>query len=525
MVESGVGRGWVPITLDNAWFVEFLTEPAGVLRVGPAKVRAEFRFTAVDRDEQGEAVRILGCQLRLADSEGGMWQGESVFPARVVLDELIDLTRPEPARWLSHAPKEWREVFKGQLLVRGACQLLDDRFYRWFYADNTAFTIQYKYQAPSYDIAHLGGGRLLVRVCGLFGNWDPLRIEGPGGAPVRYTATSPDPDQDDPEGPEGFGDYDNLEPLVYPMDVRRLLFRNTAARSPDGYWEDNGLAAPVVFRRVEGAGQRQPAVTFSPPGAEGPEGEPAEADKGEYESVDLEVRKPLSFLARPGGVLHVAPGPVRLAFRLGIHPDSPRERFDVLSCRLRLADDRGEAWEARNLFTPEVFVRCLCDLSRVSHAVYEADGEEGFDRLPLCLLKGVRDVLDDGVYRHFLVGTSAALSVRFKDQRPTFDVARVDENLFLVQVSGLVGTWHALRYDEEGRHLAAEPGPQEEGGKEQPLAPLVYELACHHLLFRNTSFAVDDGFWHQNDIPIPLVFRRAGGEAAPQEGVRFVPDR
>src|SRR5205823_6757400 len=107
----------------------------------------------------------------------------------------------------------------------------------------------------------------------------------------------------------------------------------------------------------------------------------------------------------------------------------------------------------------------------------------------------------------------------------TFDVARAGENVFLVQVSGLVGTWHRLRYYEEDRHLAAEPGPQEEGAREQPVAPLVYELAFHHLLFRNTTFAVDDGFWHNNDIPIPLVFCRGPGAGAPQEGVNFVPDR
>ena len=58
MARSGVGRAWVPITLDNAWFVEFLTEPAGVLRVGPAKVRATFRFVARDRDEND---CVAGC--------------------------------------------------------------------------------------------------------------------------------------------------------------------------------------------------------------------------------------------------------------------------------------------------------------------------------------------------------------------------------------------------------------------------------------------------------------------------------
>ena len=41
--------------------------------------------------------------------------------------------------------------------------------------------------------------------------------------------------------------------------------------------------------------------------------------------------------------------------------------------------------------------------------------------------------------------------------------------------------------------------------------------------FRNTTFAVDDGFFHHSPIPIPVVFTRVGTAPA-NPRVRFVPD-
>src|SRR5262249_38374959 len=133
--------------------------------------------------------------------------------------------------------------------------------------------IQFKYLVPHFDVAHLGAGRLLVRLRGVWGNWDPLRIEGPDGRPTRHVPPPPfregdlAEDEDLPEGPEGYGDIDEIGPLVYALAGRRLLFRNSAVPSleEDDHLVENSVPGPIVFRAAEGRGEPQPAVTVRPP--------------------------------------------------------------------------------------------------------------------------------------------------------------------------------------------------------------------------------------------------------------------
>src|SRR5262245_8843708 len=137
-------RGFTPFTLDNSWIVEFPT-PDGVLRLGPGLIRLEARFSIRQQDDEGYWWTMLGCDLRLADADGRLWQATSTFNADWLFYPLVDLSRREPGRWLRKAPAAWREALKKRWLVREVPTTYDDRFYRFVWLDNTGFCWQFKY--------------------------------------------------------------------------------------------------------------------------------------------------------------------------------------------------------------------------------------------------------------------------------------------------------------------------------------------------------------------------------------------
>jgi hypothetical protein len=541
---------WVPITLDNHWFVEFLTEPAGFLRLGPALLKASFRLSIKHR-HASEADDLLACSLRLADAEGRLWEAESILTPRVLMEKVVDLRRREPARWLEHAPPRWHAALR-QPLIKGLHDQFDDRFYRYFYLDNTAFSLQFKYLYSEYDLAHREGTQLLVRVSGWFGNWNRLPAEEVDGRPLLPlppVKRSPpkEEDEDDQEEDEEEEWLENLAPLVYPLDCRELLFRNTAYLQPNGVSRETDVPAPLLFRRLKTRGEPQSSVTFRPAESKGPfvatrpapvsgadpeewnAGEPTRLKAGWWEIGFNDYGEPgeMIFSARPEGTLHIAAQPLRLSFRLAVEPLAEREPFDVLRCVIRLADSTGRLWEATNLFTPEVFLEQLVNLRRLeaAHPFASAEKEEKESLRKRPVLSGIRDFLDDGGYRHFLAKTSL-FSVQLRGQTPVYDVALADDR-FLVRVSGLTGMARPVEYEEDFVSFAQSPegrkGGKGKAGDDDLLPPLVYEIPFHRLLFRNTSFAVDEGHWHHNDIPIPVVFQQIDGKREPQPAVTFLP--
>src|SRR5262249_19150066 len=154
----------------------------------------------------------------------------------------------------------------------------------------TAFCIKFKYLGMSCDLVHLEGTTLLVHLYQLFGSWNELWVEGPDGRPLPPPAVITPADGYESEGKRDPW-LDNLEPpLVYPLDVRQLLFLNTAyCDSEDGAqrWLENGIPGPIVFRQARGTGELQPTVEHRagrPPAAAVP---PLSAGTEEY--LDLEL--------------------------------------------------------------------------------------------------------------------------------------------------------------------------------------------------------------------------------------------
>ena len=98
---------YAPFTLDNSWTVEFPTDPAGVLRLGPGLVNVEARVAIRKQNEEGWYT-LIGCEVRLADSEGRQWQSTSVFFCDWLFYPVVDLSRREPGQWLHKSPEQWQ---------------------------------------------------------------------------------------------------------------------------------------------------------------------------------------------------------------------------------------------------------------------------------------------------------------------------------------------------------------------------------------------------------------------------------
>jgi hypothetical protein len=530
---SATRKRFSSFTLDNGWNIDFPTEPAGVLRLGPGKVHIDARiwerFPAED-----SWYTVLNCELRIADSAGKIWQATSSFVSRWLLYPLIDLSRKHLPRWLRNAPLEWREALKRRSLIRNIAATYDDRFYRHVWIDNTGFYLQYKYLPAGFEIAALTPERLVVRVDKLFCSWNPLPVAGPDGTPIPLPAgrrvLSDEEQREEEERLEESdedGDFAHVPPLAYEIDAGRVLFHNTTHSEKDGEhvsWSNLPLSRPLVFRPVRGQGTPQPGVEFDAEATPAPSARADEGDESGFVAMTVQSYDPLEFLTDTGERLLVESGERPWAVRLDRQPGSDRELVDVLRCRVRLSDEAGNLWESVVLFTPAFFLEKLIDLHRTDLVVSVSTAPGPWAQMPGDLLR-VRALIDDKVWRYFL--TENELMAFCGDrQKPTVDVSLFSRQSFAVRISGLVGRRRPIETDDESRYFVFDPEshPAEPAlwEQDQPLLPLVYELSFAELAFRNTTFAIDDGFWHQNAIPIPVVLTRVG-KGATQPGVRLLP--
>src|SRR5262249_11266249 len=141
------------------------------------------------------------------------------------------------------------------------------------------------------------------------------------------------------------------------------------------------------------------------------------------------------------------------------------------------------------------------------------------------LLTNIRGLVDDGAWR-YLIADDNLVAFHGTGQKVSIDIG-AGEGRLAVRISGLAGRRRPSEIASEDKYVILDPHPRaaEVPGwdHEQPLPPLIYSFPVADLAFHNTTFAVDDGFWHQSAIPIPVVFQRVG-TADPVEEVSFVPD-
>jgi hypothetical protein len=514
-------EGFRPVTLDNSWVVEYLTSEGGLLRVEPAAIEASYRFRVELIGGDTSTTRII-CQVRLADNQGRMWECESAFTAYVFLLHLLDASRKEPPRLAEHLPDEWREALEGPALAENTYEGYDHRTHRYFYLDGRAWYVRFKYQGAYHDVYPLAGTRILVRTRALWGEaWNPLPLEDESGQPLPAGPPYliPDYDEDEEayaawEESEEAGGEDTIPDLFHEMDLRPLLFRSRLSLQGES-WFDDCLPSPLIFKRVAGAGPPQPAVSVRQAAPVSP---PRAAQEVVFTTWTFDSRQELDLRTNAGGFLHlVAEGLLNASVSFEVAPGSEREAQDVILGRVRLADEEGGLWESVARFTPEAFVEGLTALLPGDGPVF-LEGERKNESPPLP--GGIRGVLDDGGWRHFLVG-EWAVSIRFANQKPRFDLFGGSYRLG-VQVRGLVGYRRPIELENHQGLITWKPDQQAELVEEE-LPPIAFQMDYEELLFRNTTFAVDDGFWHGNDLPIPIVFERLLGSGEPQEGVVFRP--
>ncbi|HKB39310.1 MAG TPA: hypothetical protein VKD72_22925 [Gemmataceae bacterium] len=515
---------FAPVRLNNQWVIEYAADPSGVLRIEPAEVRAEIAFDFTYRSK--EAGEIFYLLFRLADAEGRLWQARVDPSPRLLTAGLVDLSRREPAHFERCAPERFRQAFDKKRVLLEAFDLLDDRFYRYFVLDDMAFILNFKYQGPGYEIVVLDERLLLVRASGFFGSWNRHRIPAPGESPaipIRKFPATEEEDWDDEED-EDEGDYDNAPPIYYTMRLRDFLAGDQVYPCEENRFGESDISRPLRFGKVRGKGEPQSAVTFRPSrSAVSPLGPPATESRlvpislsNDPEAPPENTRREVVFPTAESGDLVITAPNLAGTFRLGFrHRDAVR---DVLSCVFRVPDSDGNLWEAETVFTPEVFLEQLVTLQRTSWAVFESTTEEDTQIFKEhLLLSGIRDTLDDGSRRLFLVADNAIVDVTFDNQKVTYDVA--GQKGLLVRVSGLTGRVYPAAGDRE--YVDVDLSKHAEG--ERAVPPIVFPLEVRSLIFRNTTFCVDEGYWHRNDLPLPLIFHRVPGTGEPQADVVFRP--
>jgi hypothetical protein len=516
-------------TLENGWILDFPTDAGGVLSLDPGNILIDACFFEQSRTKDNWDA-VVGCQLRIVDVEGNVWQATSSFHSCDLLYPLIDLSRKEPARWLRNAAPDWIAALETRALLRGIPATYDDRFYRYVWIDNTGFVLQFKYLGAGFEIAALSSDRLLIRVSDLFCSWNPLPVAGPDGSPLPLPPLSPPRSQEEIEKEdERFqksgesGDYEHIQPLAYEIEAGRLLFRNTHSPVENGGWDSTRISLPLVFQRLPEEGEAQRRVKFLPGHFPVPSCRVDSNDEAGFIDMTVEYWEPHRFQTDAGGQLALEGGNQTFQVRLDLHPNSITQPFDVLRCRVRVVDTDGRLWESVCLFTPEFFFEKLVNLDETSHADF-AQVEDSVHSAEGSLL-GVRALLADGGWRYILTGDLVAFQC--DRQKPIVDV-KPGARGFAVRISGLVGRVRPVETDNESRYFVLDPQARASEVKsweqDKLLPPICFGVHFAELAFRNTTFAVDDGFWHHNAIPIPVVFTQMG-TAEPGKSVRFVPDQ
>src|SRR5262249_57607845 len=102
----------------------------------------------------------------------------------------------------------------------------------------------------------------------------------------------------------------------------------------------------------------------------------------------------------------------------------PKGVLDVSSLVDRVPDGDCHLLVAETAFPPVIYLEQLVTLQRTSWAVFESTTEEDTQIFKEhLLLSGIRDTLDDGSRRLFLVADNAIVDVTFDNQKVTYDVA------------------------------------------------------------------------------------------------------
>jgi hypothetical protein len=522
---------FTPFTLDNSWIVEF-PAPGGLLRLGPGKLKMSARLAVCHRAED-DWFTIVDCDVRLADRDGNLWQATSTFCPDWLIYDMIDLSNKQPVRWLRKGPAEWGEALKKRALIRGLTWTFDDRFYRCFWIDGTGIPIQFKYLGADFDVAALSDDRLVVSVKNLFGSWNPAPLEGPDGSPLLPPLAPPvEPQTDeeieaDEEAHEAeqerlhssgeAGHYDHMPAFAWEIDAGALLFHNSAALSKEEGWTERFVPVPPRFARIKGKGEPQPEVSFQPRQAEAsPAEEPPEEG---FISLEKDNYGPIDLPTDAGGVLRVE-RVLRCQVCLDKCPGSEREPIDVLRWRTRLTDASGDLWEAVSHFTPDVFLARMIDLDRTDSPGFQANTPVELAPGP----RGLRGQFDDGAWRYAILHEDA-IAFHGKAQHFLIDVGISGGTDVQVRLTGLVGRHRPLEIDYQSPYIVLDPAERfaetARWREDKPLPPILFQIDFRKLAFHSTSFSVDDGFWHGNGIPIPVVFRRIG-KGEPAADVRFI---
>jgi hypothetical protein len=178
--------------------------------------------------EQPKDDNIYHCRTRVADADGNLWEGRSLFSTDVLLKNIEDLERIGSAHLLDQASVQWQQAFEHCILLTGIIGFYDDRFYRQLTLGDQIYELLFKYQYPMFDIA---------------------LMESPyGHAPTLLVRVSNFKVSNEVNG------FDNMPPFVYEMPCETLMF----------YSETTGLPIPLVFKKVGVTDQRQQVVQYLP---------------------------------------------------------------------------------------------------------------------------------------------------------------------------------------------------------------------------------------------------------------------
>src|SRR5262249_13477272 len=190
----------------------------------------------------------------------------------------------------------------------------------------------------------------------------------------------------------------------------------------DESWWEGDVVPPLRFTRTRGKGTPQPAVTHRPPAPPAPA---RPASDGTFVPLQLENQNRTKLRTSAGGYLELpAQQTINFSACFEIAPGSESEPIDVIRCRVRLADQVGNVWDATNHFTPEVFVESWSDLMGPDNPCFE-------DVFPWEQFKSVKTVCQnvrgtlEGGWRHLLIDEAAA-SIYFDRQQPRFSILWAD---------------------------------------------------------------------------------------------------
>jgi len=224
---------------DNLWVgtpISFETEEGGVLSLAPSQF-VPYSFSFGIRT-MGDEIDTLNSLVRLADDEGRVWEGESIWDVSEIVHLMTHFGSPSPPVPFEYASADWQQALESNTFLSGARGLLDDRFYRQLCLMDRIYQVPFKYQGPVVALAYLQYEAVdlitvLARVANLFA-LDSKKS----------------------------GDQIDLPDIVYEIDVFRRLFVNYGYEEPEGFWEYDVVPRPLVFKKTVNTAPAQPLVNY-----------------------------------------------------------------------------------------------------------------------------------------------------------------------------------------------------------------------------------------------------------------------